>query len=82
MLSSHHSAGKYIQKLFLFSKLSAGYYATTMAGTSEKLRVVILNTNLYLSKNDVTSGDDPAGQFEFLRAELSQAQQNNQDASD
>ena len=56
------------------SIIMTGSYYTLISPTNEKLRIVGLNTNLYLKNNKATAGEtDPAEQFQWLEEVLSEA---------
>ena len=55
-----------------------GSYYTLVSEGQQKLRIVALNTNLYLKHNTVTSGDDPANQFQWFDDVMAAARQNNE----
>ena len=54
---------------------TAGYYSRTVDADSS-LRVLVLNTNLYLGNNRFTEGqEDPGGQLAWVNATLTSARQ-------
>ncbi len=57
---------------------SAGYYEVILRSTSPKLKVLVLNTNLYLTGNSVTEDEtDPGDQFSWAEERLQDAVINN-----
>ena len=54
--------------------LTGGYYSK-LVSRSPPIRAVVPNSNLYYTNNPLDLGSDPGGQFAWLEAALSDAQQ-------
>ena len=61
---------------------AGGYYTLLIANTTQKLRAIVLNTNLYSGSNKVTLNEpDPGNQFEWLENQLRNAVSNEEKVS-
>ena len=77
----HHLNKRFSRSLFneksVFCIFSGSYY-TMSSSSSSNLRIVVLNTNLYLTYNKATdqADEDPAGQYQWFDNVMKQARVN------